>query len=137
MASTVVGHAEWLAEITDQARNKQSKVFSVSVPVNHPEIASDAHEQLLSEAIEGIELQGWKLESKRTEPKHDRCHLRHFLNCGFSRAKHSGCHRYSALLVTSSVRGRPVSPPLRPAAALSRAPSLLPVRGTAFMRQKA
>jgi hypothetical protein len=34
--------------------------------VNHPEIAVHAHEQLLAEAIEGIEGQGWKLDSMST-----------------------------------------------------------------------
>jgi hypothetical protein len=66
MAATMVNADEWLAEITAQARSTQSKVFSVSVPVNHPEAALNAHEQLLSEAIEGIERQGWKLEKMST-----------------------------------------------------------------------
>ncbi|CAM5557311.1 hypothetical protein [Streptomyces purpurascens] len=66
MAVTVVNVDEWLDEITAQARSSQSRVFSVSVPVNHPEIASHAYEQLLSEAIAGVERQGWKLESMST-----------------------------------------------------------------------
>ncbi|MFH9089115.1 hypothetical protein [Streptomyces sp. NPDC017673] len=40
------------------------------------------------------------------EPKHDRCHHRHPLNCGFSRAKNSGRHRYGAPSVTSGPRSR-------------------------------
>ncbi len=38
------------------------------------------------------------------EPKHDRCRHPHPLNCGFSRAKPGGCHRYSALRVTGGPR---------------------------------
>jgi hypothetical protein len=64
--AAMVNADEWLAEITAQACSTQSKVFSVSVPVNHPESALDAHEQLLPEAIEGIERQGWKLDGVST-----------------------------------------------------------------------
>ncbi|MEY9997307.1 hypothetical protein ABIE67_009426 [Streptomyces sp. V4I8] len=56
----------WLDEITAQARSTQAKVFSVSVPVSHPETASEAHEQLLSAAIECIEQEGWTLETMST-----------------------------------------------------------------------
>jgi hypothetical protein len=66
MAATMVNADEWLAEITAQARSAQLQVFSVSVPVSHPETPLNAYEQLLSEAIEGIERQGWKLESMST-----------------------------------------------------------------------
>jgi hypothetical protein len=66
MAATMVNVDEWLAEITAQARSTQLQVFSVSVPVSHPETPLNAHERLLSEAIESIERQGWKLESMST-----------------------------------------------------------------------
>jgi hypothetical protein len=63
---TATTASTWLDEIIAQARSAQAKVFSVSVPVSHPETASQAHEQLLSAAIEGIEQAGWTLHTMST-----------------------------------------------------------------------
>jgi len=57
---------EWLGEITAQARKSQSRVFSVSVPVNAPGTPQEAPEHLVAAAIEGIEGQGWQLDSMST-----------------------------------------------------------------------
>lgn len=57
---------EWLSEITAQARKSQSRVFSVSVPVNHPRIPQETPEDLPARAIEGVESQGWQLDSVST-----------------------------------------------------------------------
>jgi hypothetical protein len=66
MGATIVNGDEWLAEITAQARRTNLRVLSVSVPVSHPETPVHAYEQLLSEAIDAVEHEGWKLESMST-----------------------------------------------------------------------
>lgn len=54
---------EWLYEITAEARKSGARVFSVSVPLNHAVTPGMVAEPLLSAAIEGVEAQGWQLES--------------------------------------------------------------------------
>ncbi|WP_406190371.1 hypothetical protein OG331_51695 [Streptomyces sp. NBC_01017] len=66
MTVIVESASEWLDTITAQARSAQAKVFSVSVPVSHPATSDQAHEHLLSAAIEGIEREGWTLDSMST-----------------------------------------------------------------------
>ncbi|MCX5054611.1 MULTISPECIES: hypothetical protein [unclassified Streptomyces] len=66
MTADVFGVDAWLGEITAQARKSQSRVFSVSVPVNHPEAPQEVPEHLLAAAIEGVEGQGWQLDSVST-----------------------------------------------------------------------
>jgi|tagenome__1003787_1003787.scaffolds.fasta_scaffold19037761_1 hypothetical protein len=66
MAADVVSADEWLGEITAQAHISQSRVFSVSVPVNHPYTPQEVPEHLLSAAIDGVEGQGWQLDSVST-----------------------------------------------------------------------
>ncbi|MCX5055111.1 hypothetical protein [Streptomyces sp. NBC_00474] len=66
MTADVFGVDAWLSEITAQARKSQSRVFSVSVPVNHPDAPQEVPEHLLAAAIEGVEGQGWQLDSVST-----------------------------------------------------------------------
>ncbi|MFE9651375.1 hypothetical protein ACFYO0_46360 [Streptomyces sp. NPDC006365] len=66
MTADMVSADEWLGEITAQARKSQSRVFSVSVPVNHPVTPHEVPEHLLAAAIEGVEGQGWQLDSVST-----------------------------------------------------------------------
>ncbi|MFG2452762.1 hypothetical protein ACGFSG_25595 [Streptomyces sp. NPDC048512] len=54
---------EWLYEITAEARKSGARVFSVSVPLNHATTPGLVSEPLLAAAIEGVEAQGWQLES--------------------------------------------------------------------------
>jgi hypothetical protein len=57
---------DWLKEITAQARTSSAKVFSVSVPLNHPHSPHEAPEQLVAAAIEGVEVHGWQLDNVST-----------------------------------------------------------------------
>ncbi|MGW6491917.1 hypothetical protein OG458_42590 (plasmid) [Streptomyces sp. NBC_01281] len=63
LVPAVASADEWLYEITAEARKSGARVFSVSVPLNHAVTPGMVAEPLLSAAIEGVEGQGWQLES--------------------------------------------------------------------------
>ncbi|MFF7566629.1 hypothetical protein ACFZB4_42570 [Streptomyces pseudovenezuelae] len=66
MTTEMTSAAAWLKEITAQARTSPAKVFSVSVPLNHPYSPDQAPEDLVAAAIEGVEVHGWRLENVST-----------------------------------------------------------------------
>ncbi|MFG2472318.1 hypothetical protein ACGFXB_43765 [Streptomyces canus] len=66
MTTEVASADDWLKEITAQARTSSAKVFSVSVPLNHPYAPHEAPEHLLAAAVEGVEVHGWRLDSVST-----------------------------------------------------------------------
>ena len=66
MTTEVARADDWLKEITAQARTSPAKVFSVSVPLNHPYSPHEAPEQLRAAAVEGVEVHGWRLDSVST-----------------------------------------------------------------------
>lgn len=63
MTTDMASADAWLSEITTQARKCQLQVFSVSVPVAAPGTPQEVPDHLVAAAIEGVENQGWKLES--------------------------------------------------------------------------
>lgn len=66
MTTDVASGDDWLSEITAQARKAQSRVFSVSVPLNSPYTPQESPERLLTAAIESVETQNWQLDSVST-----------------------------------------------------------------------
>ncbi|MFJ6393919.1 hypothetical protein ACIQJT_40810 [Streptomyces sp. NPDC091972] len=66
MTTEVAGTDAWLKEIGAQARTSTARVFSVSVPLNHPDSPDQAPEHLVAATIEGVEVHGWQLESMST-----------------------------------------------------------------------
>ncbi|WP_449352725.1 hypothetical protein [Streptomyces shaanxiensis] len=66
MTVNVAGTDSWLKEIGAQARTSTARMFSVSVPLNHPYSPDLAVEHLVAAAIESVEVHGWQLESMST-----------------------------------------------------------------------
>lgn len=56
---------DWVDAITAQARSA-ARVFSASVPISSPTAAPEGHEELLSQVVESVERQGWRLDNVST-----------------------------------------------------------------------